>query len=294
MVPIPEWSDLKREFAAVAELPTAEQSRYLEDLRERSPTLADEVVSLLDHHKDDDTLLAHSSGGRREDATTVPVGPRGESGDGAPRFLGRYRIGKELGRGGMGRVYRGQRQDDFEKHVAIKLLPERAGPALLHRMLEERQILARLEHPNIARLIDGGSDDLGRPFLVMELVEGEPIDSFCRRRAIDVRGRVELVVQVCRAVHAAHQQLIVHRDLKCSNVLVTEDGDPEAPRLWHRQASQRRPVSTGRPDPPPSRSNDPGGRESGTVPWRAGFDSHRYLQPRHSDISPVGGSVTLR
>ncbi len=140
--------------------------------------------------------------------------------------VGPWRLVSVLGRGGMGEVYRAERADgEFEQRVALKLLrPGAASESLRRRFLQERQVLARLEHPNIARLLDGGTDD-GRPYFVLELVEGEPIDEYCRDRRISIEDRVRLVIVCCDAVASAHRRLVVHRDLKPSNILVTADGD---------------------------------------------------------------------
>src|SRR5687768_4443228 len=118
----------------------------------------------------------------------------------------------EIGRGGMGRVFLGERADgQFEQRVAIKLI-QQAAPGILRRFIEERRLLARLAHPRISRLYDGGITPGGLPYFVMELVEGEPIDRYCESRRVSLDRRLELVAQVCEAVTYAHQQLIVHRD----------------------------------------------------------------------------------
>ncbi|MEM6792925.1 MAG: serine/threonine-protein kinase [Acidobacteriota bacterium] len=143
--------------------------------------------------------------------------------------VGPYRLIEELGRGGLATVYLGERDDEqFSMQVAIKLV--RRGfdsPELLERLRLERQILASLEHPNIARLVDGGTAPDGRPYFVMERIEGERIDLWCERRGLDLRGRLKLFGQVCEAVQAAHRRLVLHRDLKPSNILVTEEGVPK-------------------------------------------------------------------
>ena len=142
--------------------------------------------------------------------------------------LGAYQIVEQIGSGGMGEVYRAARDDDqYQKQVAIKLL--RAGHDsgfILSRFKNERQILASLDHPNIARLLDAGTID-GSPYFVMELVEGEPIDQYCNRNQLNMDERLELFSQVCSAVQYAHQRLIVHRDLKPGNILVTAEGVPK-------------------------------------------------------------------
>ncbi len=142
--------------------------------------------------------------------------------------IGPYRIVRSLGRGGMGEVFLAERAEQFQQQVAIKVV--RRG--LLSRQIQgrlklERQILATLDHPNIARLFDGGTTTDGTPYIVMEYVDGEPIDIYCDSRALSVEQRLRLFQIVCSAVHRAHQNLIVHRDLKPSNIMVARDGTPK-------------------------------------------------------------------
>jgi eukaryotic-like serine/threonine-protein kinase len=143
--------------------------------------------------------------------------------------LGRYRILRKLGSGGMGDVYLAERADEeYQQQVAIKLV--RSGvfsQQVQSRLRTERQILAKLQHPHIARLLDGGRAPDGTPYLVMEYIDGEPIDSYCDRRRLSLDDRLRLVQAVCAAVQYAHQNLIVHRDLKPSNILITPDGVPK-------------------------------------------------------------------
>jgi tetratricopeptide (TPR) repeat protein len=143
--------------------------------------------------------------------------------------IGPWTVVRELGHGGMGTVYLADRTDaGFTQRAALKIV--RGGPGdhrLVNRLREERRILAALEHPHIARLIDGGATPHGLPYVVMEYVDGLPIDAFCERRQLDLRGRIALFRQVCEAVHYAHQRLIVHRDIKATNILVTADGVPK-------------------------------------------------------------------
>ncbi len=143
--------------------------------------------------------------------------------------VGPYRLLRELGRGGMGVVFLAERADDaFEKQVAVKLLkPELAAGAFARRFQEERRILARLDHPNIARLLDGGGGAEGRPYLVMELVAGEPITGYCARLQLPIAQRLALFRKVCAAVHEAHRSLAIHRDLKPANILVDAEGEPK-------------------------------------------------------------------
>jgi len=144
-------------------------------------------------------------------------------------LVGPYRIDREIGRGGMGRVYRAERADgQFEQTVAIKVLKRGVDTdEVLRRFLRERQILAKLEHPNIARLLDGGATEDGRPFLAMEFVEGVSITEWCRERNVSLTERLDLFVSICAAVQYAHRHLVVHRDLKPGNVLVTKEGNPK-------------------------------------------------------------------
>jgi serine/threonine-protein kinase len=144
-----------------------------------------------------------------------------------PTAFGPFRVERGIGKGGMGEVWLATRQDgEFEQRVAIKQVAY-PTPGLLQRFRRERQILAGLEHPNIARLIDGGVDAHGAPWLAMEYVEGEPVTDYVRRLSLDVHAAVRLFVQVCSGVEYAHQNLVVHRDLKPSNILVGADGTPK-------------------------------------------------------------------
>jgi non-specific serine/threonine protein kinase/serine/threonine-protein kinase len=143
-------------------------------------------------------------------------------------FVDSYRIVRELGQGGMGRVYLAERTDgEFDRHVAIKFVAGLPTSALLQRFREERRIHAALDHPNIARLIDSGATADGYPYVMMEYIDGVPIDEFADARALSVNARIGLFLQVCGAVQYAHQRLVIHRDLKARNILVTADGKPK-------------------------------------------------------------------
>ena len=147
----------------------------------------------------------------------------------AGRRLGPYELREAIGAGGMGEVYRASRADaEYQQQVAIKLV--RAGPDVTYisaRLRAERQILATLEHPNIARLLDGGTTPDGIPYLVMELVDGLPIDRYCEEHRLDIPARLQLFGQVCSAVQYAHRRMVIHRDIKPRNILVTRDGVPK-------------------------------------------------------------------
>jgi serine/threonine-protein kinase len=146
-----------------------------------------------------------------------------------PERIGTYRVTALIGRGGMGAVYRAERDaGDFARTVAIKVVkPGLLSEALAERLAAERQVLADLVHPNIARLYDGGTTTGGQPYIVMELVDGQPIDRFAEARRLDARARVALVEAVADAVGHAHQRLVIHRDITPLNVLVTDDGVPK-------------------------------------------------------------------
>jgi len=147
----------------------------------------------------------------------------------APQRVGAYEILREIGSGGMSTVYLATRADDqYRKQVAVKLINRGlAADTTLERFLQERQILANLDHPNVARLLDGGAAPDGRPYLILEFVEGVGIADYCVARQLSIRERCQLLLKVCDAVAYAHQNLIIHRDLKPANILVTADGIPK-------------------------------------------------------------------
>ena len=179
--------------------------------------LRDEVESLLELEDEADSFLP-------EPVVSLDARPALER----ESRIGPYRIRELIGRGGMGAVYRAVREDDFEKQVALKLLQsDLVNEATVRRFHNERQILARLEHPAIARLLDGGTTTDGRPFLVMEYVEGVPIDEYCDLHQLSTRKRLGLFLRVSSALAFAHQNLVVHRDLKPGNILITDDGAPK-------------------------------------------------------------------
>jgi serine/threonine protein kinase len=214
------WRRLDELFGAGCEIPAPDRERWLTALPPADQVLVAELRSLLS---------AHDRGGDFLEAA-VDQAERALGGDPQPEPLGKrigaYRLVRLLGRGGMGAVYLAERADQaFDQRVAIKLLPwALATPEARDRFLLERQTLARLEHPNIARLLDGGETAEGLPYLVMEYVDGEPIDQFCRHQGLDLGQRLRLFREVCGAVEHAHRNLVVHRDLKPGNILVTAGG----------------------------------------------------------------------
>jgi eukaryotic-like serine/threonine-protein kinase len=198
--------------------------KYLDETCASDSELRGEVESLLDSHEQAGSQFLDVPAmtlDLRSGADRVPVR--------AGRTIGPYLILEEIGHGGMGEVFSAVRADgQYEKKVAIKLV--RSGydtEFILERFRNERQILASLDHPNIARLLDGGTTADGLPYLAMELVEGVPIDEYCDKRKLSVTARLQLFRQVCAAVQYAHQHLVIHRDIKPSNILVTADGAPK-------------------------------------------------------------------
>ena len=171
-------------------------------------------------------FLAGGAAGLDPEAVGEALAAAGPRGAAAGDRVGPYRLRALLGRGGMGEVWEAERADgQFEQIVALKLLKRGMdSEEVLRRFLRERQILARLEHPHIARLLDGGLAADGRPYLVLEKVDGETIVEWCRRRGVDLATRVRLVIAVADAVDLAHRNLVVHRDLKPSNLLVDASG----------------------------------------------------------------------
>lgn len=174
----------------------------------------------------EDLLRAHARAEQFLETPAARIDPAAADDADVGRLIGAYRLIDRLGTGGMGTVYLAERADaEYEKRVAIKLIKRGMDTDdILRRFRTERQVLATLDHPNIARLLDGGATDDGRPYLVMELVQGEPINEHCDRLDLSIDDRLRLFGQVCRAVHYAHQNLVIHRDLKPSNTLVTPDG----------------------------------------------------------------------
>jgi serine/threonine protein kinase/uncharacterized membrane protein len=206
--------------------PAAERAAWVRQACGGEAEVLAEVLSLLMSAQDSDSYLASLAAGSgapfAAERQAQEPGREGER-------VGRYELIREIGRGGMGAVYLAERVDgEFEQRVAIKLLRRGVDTDdILARFRIERQILASLSHPHIARLLDGGATDDGRPFLVMELVEGVPITEHCDAQRLTVRERLHLFLQVARAVQHAHGKLIAHRDIKPSNILVTTDGTPK-------------------------------------------------------------------
>ncbi|MEM1181919.1 MAG: serine/threonine-protein kinase [Acidobacteriota bacterium] len=207
--------DLERVKELVDEaeaIPAAEREAFVHSRAGDAPEIAREVLSLLAQDG-----LEHPPW-----AEGPLIGQYQPLGPGVR--IGGYRIERLLGSGGMGVVALAVREENFTQKVALKVAHHRLSAEWVRRFNAERDILARLEHPHIARILDGGTADDGRPYFVMEWVDGEPIHDYCRRRDLSIRDRLRLVIDICSALEVAHRNLVVHRDIKPSNILVTDGG----------------------------------------------------------------------
>jgi eukaryotic-like serine/threonine-protein kinase len=218
-----DWKQMFELLDTALDLPPAERSTWVETLDGNYERLKPALRELLSKH------AANNSGGFLRDlpqftnVAGISTSPLGMPEPG--HQVGCYRLIRELGRGGMGNVWLAERADGvFKRSVALKLPHVTWIGGLAERMARERDILATLEHPNIARLYDAGVDEFGRPFMAMEYVEGQSIDRYCAERRSSIEQILPLIVQVARAVAHAHARLVVHRDLKPGNILVTADG----------------------------------------------------------------------
>jgi serine/threonine-protein kinase len=219
------WQRIEEIFGALVDLPADERESHLTRVCAGDEDLRLEVLSLLARDTSEEFIrnsiadvalsLASITAKPKDDLTGERIGP--------------YRVTRLIGRGGMGAVYEAVRDDEqFRQQVAIKIIKRGMDMDFARdRFLRERQILASLDHPHIARLFDGGAAPDGLPYFVMEFVAGEPITDYCRRHRLSVNERLRLFRKVCSAVQHAHGKLVIHRDLKPSNILVTEDGTPK-------------------------------------------------------------------
>jgi eukaryotic-like serine/threonine-protein kinase len=217
------WAQVTELFDAVLALPADAREAFLATQCEGDAALLAELKSLIHHHTESEGFLE----GPESNLAGLTDAPAAAPGAGA--VIGVWRLLEPLGEGGMGTVWLAERvTGEFHQRAALKLI--RFGMAFeeaIRRFERERQILASLEHPNIARLVDGGSTPDGLPYLVMELVEGEPLYAYCSARSLSIAERLRMFVTLCSAVHYAHQKLVVHRDLKPGNVMITARGEPK-------------------------------------------------------------------
>jgi len=223
------WQQLKRLFHTALELGPEERTAFLTEACDGDDELRNRVEKLLASYENAGSFLASPA---IVDAGVIsPVAETESDGsnDRIGQRIGPYEILREIGHGGMGTVFLAVRADDqYRKEVAVKIVNKGMDTdTILRRFVMERQILANLEHPNIARLLDGGTTVDGLPYFVMEYVEGETIIRYCDQHRLHTLERLQLFRQVCSAVQFAHQNLIVHRDLKPSNIIVTADGTPK-------------------------------------------------------------------
>jgi serine/threonine protein kinase len=219
MMAVDRWNLIEEIFHGALERPFAERQRYVLNACGDDPELRLEVESLLANDREAASTLGSLV---VSDLRTVIIEPAAVA---TGTRLGPYKLVRDLDSGGMGIVYLAVRSDDqYFQIVAIKMIRKgMESPALLQRFRTERQVLATLSHPNIGTILDGGETADGRPFIVMEFVEGQPITQACVNLDLSIRRRIELFHSLCSAVHYAHQKLVIHRDIKPSNVLVTPD-----------------------------------------------------------------------
>ena len=221
------WQKVEEIFQAAVDLLPEERARYIAQVCANDTTLKRDVESLLSQHDSAGELLDKPFYGNTEmnvfEAFIEEEDPM------IGRRLGSYRIEREIGRGGMGAVYEASRADnEFNKRAAIKLVKRGMDTDfILRRFRKERQILAALDHPHIAGLLDGGTTEDGLPYFVMEYIEGQPLYRYCDTHLLNIAERLKLFRSICDAVHYAHQKQVVHRDIKPSNVLVTSEGVPK-------------------------------------------------------------------
>src|SRR5262245_18360734 len=239
---VERWSQIEELFLRAIEVPAEQRGEFLEEVCGGDESLRRELESLLACDAPERPLVSATflSASQRE-----VVGSEDGTVEMAGHRIGPCRVVRLLGSGGMRSVYLAVRDDDhFQKEVAIKLLKRGMDTDfILYRFRQERQILASLEHPYMARLLDGGATDSGLPYFVMEYVDGSPITRYCGERQLDISERLRLFRLVCEAVQYAHQHLVIHRDLKPGNILITQERIPKLldfgiAKLMHAQPNQ--------------------------------------------------------
>src|SRR5438874_8474118 len=213
------WKQVEVVFGQALELPAGERAAFIQKNCEGDEELRREVESLLESHASAGRFIDQPDIFLKDDDASVAAG----------QLIGAYRIVREIGRGGIGAVYLAERADEqYQKRVAIKLIKRGMDTdSVLRHFRNERQILASFDHPNIARLFDGGTTEDGLPYFVMEYVEGLPINEYCSAHGLSVVDRLKLFREVCAAVSYAHRHTVIHRDIKMSNIFVTSEGTPK-------------------------------------------------------------------
>ena len=217
-----KWLQLNDIFHNALEIAEKERSKYIKNECGNDAELIKEVENLISSAESNTDFLNENAVGKVKDYVPFVEDLNRKS-------IGHYKLIKEVGRGGMGAVFLGERADkEFDQKVALKIVHNQfANETLLERFRNERQILASLKHPNIAHLIDGGTTESGLPYFVMEYVEGETLLDYCDKNRLNIDNRLKLFQNICSAVSHAHKNLIIHSDIKPSNILVTKDGVPK-------------------------------------------------------------------
>ena len=214
-------------FTAAISKPPSDRKEYLDGIEAVDPDLRQRVEALLAAHDYPDSFLERSPvKGKVTSSFASPTETSGQT-------IGRYKLLlQEIGEGGMGTVFMAEQTQPVSRRVALKII--KAGmdsKSVIARFEAERQALAMMDHPNIAKVLDAGTTDAGRPYFVMELVKGVPITEYCDDQKLSIRERLELFIHVCQAVQHAHQKGIIHRDIKPSNVLVAQYDSKPVPKI---------------------------------------------------------------
>lgn len=244
-------NNVKSIFVAASEKPLAERAAYLDEATAGDTTLRARVEALLKAHDNPDSFLQEPAA---EFGATIELSPaESQLAEKPGTVIGPYKLLEQIGEGGMGVVYMADQQAPVRRRVALKII--KAGMdtrQVIARFEAERQALALMDHSNIARVLDAGATESGRPYFVMELVKGVPVTEYCDLNNLSIAKRLELFGQVCQAVQHAHQKGLIHRDIKPSNVLVsTQDDRPMAKVIdsaWPRRCragSRKEPCSPG-------------------------------------------------
>ncbi|HEY2471549.1 MAG TPA: serine/threonine-protein kinase [Terracidiphilus sp.] len=219
------WGQIKEALGSALDLPLQERTAFLKEYCAGDDSLRHEVEVLLEGEQKVEAKFLDESCLADVAASLIATDENSWIG----RRVGPYQVVEQIGAGGMGEVYRAFRADDqYRQEVALKVIREGQDSGLvITRFKNERQILASLEHPNIARLLEGSATEKGQPYFAMELIEGEPITDYCDHHGLTITERLRLFLEVCAAVQFAHQHLVIHRDIKPGNILVTTKGVPK-------------------------------------------------------------------
>ncbi|MFL6353211.1 MAG: protein kinase domain-containing protein [Bryobacteraceae bacterium] len=288
------WQQVKSILDQALQVPSDQREQFLANICAGDSALRYEVKELLGFSQRAVDLLP-------DDGAVKIISGEAERAHDLPARAGPYRIIREIGRGGMGVVCLAKRDDgEYERFVAVKLIRSGVeGDKFAKLFWRERQILAQLDHPNIARLLDGGTTETGQPYYAMELVDGEPVDKYCQQHALNLRERLQLFISICSAVSYAHRNLIIHRDLKPRNVLITHDGVPKLldfglARLVAEESQLE--ATTGMPLTPLYASPEQMRGEALTVAsdiYSLGVLLYQMLSDRHPYGSSEGTAATL-